>query len=119
ARVVETARLRPVPSLVGNADALRPYVAVIEGGPDSQAHVTRDGPDAMRIRAVVKAGESIVVQETWDPAWRAYSGGRALEVRKDPVGFMEIVLPPGEQEIRLVFELPLENAIGRVMAVVS
>jgi hypothetical protein len=32
---------------------------------------------------------------------------------------MEIAAPPGEQEIRLVFELPLENLIGRVIAVLS
>ena len=64
-----------------NADALRPYVAAIESGPDSPAHVTREGPDAMRIRASVKDGESLVVQETWDPAWHAYAGGRALARR--------------------------------------
>jgi hypothetical protein len=119
ARVVETARLRPLPSIVKNADALRPYVAAIESGPDSQAHVTREGTDAMRIRAALKPGESLVVQETWDSAWRAYAGGHALEVRKDPVGYMEIAAPPGEQEIRLVFELPLENLLGRVLAVLS
>jgi uncharacterized membrane protein YfhO len=73
----------------------------------------------MRIRAAVKAGESVVVQETWDPGWHAYAGGRALEVRKDPVGYMEIAAQPGEQEIRLVFELPLENMIGRIIAVLS
>jgi hypothetical protein len=119
ARVVETARIRQLPSVLKNADALRPYVAAIEGGPGAQAHVTREGPDAMRIRAEVKSGESIVVQETWDPAWRAYAGGLALEVRKDPVGYMEIAAPPGEREIRLVFELPLENLIGRVIAALS
>jgi hypothetical protein len=119
ARVVETARVRPLGSVLKNQDALRPYVEAIENGPDSPARVTREGPDAMRIHATLKQGESVIVQETWDPAWHAYSGGRALEVRKDPVEFMEIAAPPGEQEIRLVFELPLENVVGRIMAVLS
>ena len=61
----------------------------------------------------------MLVQETWDPAWHAYAGGHSLEIRKDQVGYMEIAAPPGEQEIRLVFELPLENLIGRVVALLS
>jgi hypothetical protein len=101
------------------APALQAYVEAIEVGPDRRAYLARKGTDEMRIRAVVKPGESIVVQETWDPAWHAYAGGRMLEVRKDPVDFMEIMAAPGEQEIRLVFELPLENQIGRVAAVLS
>ena len=119
ARVVESARIRGLPKLVQNADALRPYVAAIESGPESRAYLTREGTDAMRIRAALKPGESIVVQETWDPAWHAYAGGRALEVRRDPVDFMEVLAPAGAQEIRLVFELPLENAIGRAVAAFS
>src|SRR5262249_42448328 len=86
ARVVQAAGLRSLPSVLKNPEALRPYVAAIESGPDSPARVTREGPDAMRIQAVVKDGESVVVQETWDPAWHAYAGGRPLKVRKDPVG---------------------------------
>jgi hypothetical protein len=119
ARVVETARLRALPPVLKDQSALQPYVQVVENGPDSPARVTRDGPDAMRIRATLKSGESVIVQETWDPAWRAWSGGRALEIRKDSVNFMEIVAPPGEQEIRLEFGLPLENLIGRILTVAA
>jgi hypothetical protein len=32
---------------------------------------------------------------------------------------MEIAALAGEQEIRLVFELPLENLLGRILALVS
>jgi uncharacterized membrane protein YfhO len=111
--------VRALPSVIRDQQALQPYVNALENGPDSPARVTREGPDSMRVRAVVKPGESVIVQETWDPSWRAYSGGRALEIRKDPVGFMEIAAPPGEQEIRLVFELPLENLIGRILTALS
>jgi hypothetical protein len=119
ARVVESARIRNLPLLVKNFDALRPYVSAIEEGPDRRAYLTREGTDAMRIRAPLQAGDSIVVQESWDPAWRAYAGAQPLPVRKDAAGFMEIMAPPGEQEIRLVFELPLENQIGRALSILS
>jgi uncharacterized membrane protein YfhO len=94
-------------------------VDAIENGPERRARLTRESTDAMRIRASVGPGQSIVVQETWDPAWRAYASGRKLEIRPDPVGYMEIAAPPGEQEIRVVFELPLENLVGRVIALLS
>jgi hypothetical protein len=119
ARVVETARVQALASVLKNQDALRPYVAAVESGPNSPAWVTREGPDAMRIRAAVREGESILVQETWDPSWRAYAAGRPLEIRKDPLGYMEIAAQPGDQEIRLVFELPLENLIGRIITLLS
>ena len=119
ARVVQSARIRTLPLLVKNVDALRPYVSAIEEGPETRAYLKREGTDAMRIQAVLKPGESIVVQETWDPAWQAYASGRKVETRRDPAGYMEIAAPPGPQEIRLVFETPLENWIGRVMAAIS
>ncbi len=111
ARVVETARLRAVPE-----KALAGYANVVEHGPDSRARLMRESTDAMLVHAMLRPGESLVVQETYDPYWRAYSDGRRLAVRKDAFGFMEVEAPPGERDVRLVFELPLENAIGRVIS---
>ena len=110
ARVVETARLHAVPE-----KALPEYVNVIEHGPDSRARLVREGTDRMRVHATLGSGESLVIQETYDPYWRAYSAGKRLAVRKDAFGFIEVEAPPGERDVRLVFELPLENAIGRAL----
>jgi len=59
------------------------------------------------------------VQQSYDPAWRAYRGGRRLEIHKDAAGFMRVDAPAGEQEVTLVFELPWENVAGRRVSAVS
>ncbi len=120
-RVVETQRLNVVQRPRFNDDVayLRAYADVVEKGPDSPAVLTREGTDAMRVRATLAAGQSIVVQESYDPAWHAWSSGNALPVRKDAMGFMAIDAPPGYQDIALVFVTPLENQVGRVVTVVS
>lgn len=115
ARVVETARM-PAAS---HPERLSRYVDAIERGPDARALLWREGTDAMRVTAATATGQSIVVQETWDPYWRAYENGRRLETRRDAMGMIEILVPPGIHDIRLAFELPLENAAGRVLFVLS
>jgi hypothetical protein len=119
ARVVETAKVRALAPVLQDPNALRPYVDAIENGPEQPAHLTREGTDAMQVSATLKPGQSIVVQETYDPAWHAYAGSRPLEIREDPAGFMEIAAPEGQQQIRLVFEPPLENLLGRVITCLS
>ena len=115
ARVVDAARaanLRPVPTDSDTA-GLQAYVAAVERGTDAPASTTWQGSDALVVRAKTAPGQAVVVQVTYDPAWHAYADGQPLRVRRDAVGFMLIDCPPGEREIRLVFELPLENAAGR------
>jgi uncharacterized membrane protein YfhO len=119
--VVETARLAAQHKPRSNQDveALRGYVDVIENGPDSPATLEREGTDAMRVRARVAPGQSILVQETYDPAWQAWSNGRRLPLRADLMGFMVVDAPPGEREVRLAFVTPLENRLGRALTVIT
>ena len=121
ARVVETARLDALKTPRTNEDIayLRPYVDAVENGPDSPATLERQGTDAMVVRARLVAGQSILVQETWDPAWRAAVDGRPLAVRKDPMGFMLVDPPPGDRAIRFEFAMPLENRVGWGVTAVS
>jgi hypothetical protein len=115
ARIVRTSDLQaagPVRPLT-NMAALRTYEAVVENGPESLASTAWDGTDAMRVHAKVGAGESVLVQETYDAGWHAYSEGRPLRIWKDPMDFMAIDTPPGDREITLMFETPLEIRIGR------
>ncbi|PWU05076.1 MAG: hypothetical protein C5B51_15450 [Terriglobia bacterium] len=121
ARVVETARLQSLKPPQGNVDVenMRAYVEVIERGPDSPATVARNGTDAMSVRAKLAPGQSIVVQESYDPAWQAWSGGQPIAIHKDPMGLMALDAPPGEQEIQLRFVTPLENQVGRAVTAVS
>jgi hypothetical protein len=121
ARVVETRTFesfQPIRS-VQELDRLRAYTGVVEHGPDAPASAQWDGTDAMVLHATLQPGQSILVQETFDPSWHAYAGGRRLPVHPDPVGFMWIEAPPGDQAIRLQFETPLENRVGMALTIAS
>ena len=118
ARVVESARLsaqHPPRSI----EDLRAYVDVVENGPDSPAALQRSGTDAMVVSAKLDPGQSVLVQETFDPAWQAWSNGQRLPLRKDVMGFMVVDAPPGKHAIRLVFVTPLENRVGRALTAIS
>ena len=120
ARVVDgrgLAALEPIG--VPNPNAAHAYAALVEQGPPVPAATEWRGTDELRVRARVEAGQAVVVQVNYDPAWRAASAGRPLEIRKDAMGFMAIDAPPGDHDIRLTFTLPLENAIGRVLTVLA
>jgi hypothetical protein len=121
ARVVDRARFEALQPLEQtNLDLLRAYTAVIEEGPDSPTTTVWRGTDALRVHARVAPGQSILVQVTYDPAWHAYAGGQALPVHRDRgADFSVIDAPPGEQDIAFVFETPLENRIGWVLAWLS
>ena len=60
-----------------------------------------------------------MVQETYDPAWQAWAGGRQLRVRKDALGMMAIDPLPGDLRLRLEFMTPLENRVGRVVTLAA
>lgn len=122
ARVVERRRMETLPEIPWSEDneaQLRAYVEALEQGPDSPASTGWLGPRALKIQARVREGESVAVQITYDPWWRAYSDGKRLPVRKDVMGFLRIDPPPGRHDIRLQFETPLENRLGRAVTFMS
>ncbi|HXE75299.1 MAG TPA: hypothetical protein VNN18_06665 [Candidatus Xenobia bacterium] len=121
ARVVETRVAAALLPPRGNTDTERiaAYADLLEKGPDSPATMRWVSSDEVRVQARLNAGESVVLQVTYDAAWRAYSGSERLAIEKDAMGFMRIAAPPGEHEIRVVFETPLENWIGRVVSALS
>jgi hypothetical protein len=117
ARVVEAARLdaRRPPRTSYDEEYLRAYVDVVENGPDSPVTLERQGTDAMLLRARVGPGQAILVQESYDPAWQAWSNGKRLPLRADAMGFMVVGAPPGEDRVRLAFVMPVENRVGWVL----
>ena len=122
ARVVDRARadaLKPPAEPGRERQNLRACVALVENGPDSPVEFRRESATAIRLRARLEPGQTLLVQESFDPYWRAYSGGERLSVRKDAMGFMLIDAPPGNHDIRLVFETPFENRAGRLATVAS
>jgi uncharacterized membrane protein YfhO len=121
ARVVATAQfnaLKP-PRFNDDVEYLGAYADAIENGPEAPTSLSWQGTDAFRVHAKLDAGQSLMVQETYDPAWRAWSSGKPLVVRKDAMGFMVIDAQPGDQEFELAFVTPLENQVGRVVTVLT
>lgn len=120
-RVVDTTKLNAVKSPRANDDVeyLQAYNDVVEKGPDSPATLQWDGTDAMHVHATLASGQSVVVQETYDPAWHAWSDGKALAIHKDAMGMMAIDAPPGARDIAVIFITPLENRVGAVLTVLT
>lgn len=121
ARVVNEIRmesLAPIPWANDNATQLRAYAAAAEESA-TQVGYQRVSNDEMRLRARTAPGESVLVQETWDAGWTAYEGSAKLPVVKDVLHFMRIQLPPGDHDIRLVYEWPAESRIGQGVTLLS
>ncbi len=120
-RVVDRARqsaAQPVRSGV-DVERLRQYVSVIEA-PQQETAVAWSGFDAVRMKATVGDGQSVLLQETYDPSWRAYENGKPLPIREDRfMGFMLIDAPPGAHTIDMRFETPMENRIGKLLLALS
>jgi hypothetical protein len=114
ARVVETAKLAATfpPRRNDDLGGLRPYVDAIENGPDAPVIVDRPSTDTMLLHARFHPGQSLLVQETWDPGWQASVDGHRLPIRKDPMNFMVIDPPLGDRAVLLEFPMPLENRVG-------
>lgn len=122
ARIVSKVQVDAVPAIARpvNTDHLRAYAAAIEQGPDRKVSFVREAPDRIHLRGHFEEGDALVVQENYDPYWRAFTGaGASLPIRRDPLGFMIIDVPAGDRDILLTFTLPRENALGRIAALLS
>ncbi len=121
ARVLDRAQLaalHPVQPAT-NLPLLRAYSDFIEHGPDIPATTEWDGTDSLHVHAPVRAGQSVLVQVTYDPAWRAYSGKTELPIKADPMDFMVIDAPPGTEDLTLVFTTPVGNRIGNAVSALA
>jgi hypothetical protein len=122
ARIVDRAAMNGLGTIPGGdaAAVLTKYVSVVENPAQNSAALTWRGFDEAEIEAKADRGQSVLVEETWDPAWHAYENGKELPVRAgNTMGFMLIDAPQGEHRIRMRFETPLENRAGQVLFVLT
>jgi hypothetical protein len=121
-RTVEAARLTAIGRIQGGDDvsALQRYVAAIES-PDQRPTLVRwISFEEMEVQAQVPRGQSVLLQETYDPAWHAYENGKPFAIRPEPVmGFMLVELPEGNHRIAVRFERPLENRLGGMISMLA
>jgi hypothetical protein len=116
ARVVDAAEIRaiqPTESLM-EYGLVQKYVAAVEHGPDSPVTLERHGTDEIRLHARLQRGQLLLLQETYDPAWKAYVQGKAVSTAEDGMHFLLIDAGAGDRDVLLSFETPLENRVGQV-----
>jgi hypothetical protein len=115
ARVVDAAKIRSVaPSeQMIEYDKVKAYVDAVENGPDSPVELQREGTDAMRLHAQLAPGQLLLVQESYDPAWKAYVNGAPIPTSGDGMHFLLIDAGAGDRNVTVRFETPLENRVGQ------
>ena len=115
--MVDAGALRAVGAIDGAT--LRRYADAVERGPESRPVVEALGTDAMRVRVRIAPGELLVMQQSYDPAWTCWSGARRVATAKDPIGFLLVDPGPGDHDLLLRFETPLENRAGAAAGLVA
>jgi hypothetical protein len=122
ARVVDRSALDQLPKIrnQGDLEYLQKYVAVYENGPEAPTTTRWQGTDELIYEgAPTAANQSIIVQNSYDPNWRAQSNLGPLPVGKDALGFMRIDAPPGVTKIHFTFTKPLEKSAGEGILVIT
>jgi len=122
ARVVDRAAMNGLAKIQGgdDLDGLTRYAALVENPAQNAASLTWRGFDEAEIDVKTDRGQSVLLQETWDPAWHAFEDGRELPLRiEDKMGFMLIDAPEGDHKIHMRFETPVENRAGQVLFVLA
>jgi hypothetical protein len=114
ARVVDTSRQAALVPIQSGDDIknLQAYVDVIEAGPNSPAAMKWNGFDAYDVDVSLAAGQALLVQETYDPAWEARAEGKRLNTRPDVMGFTVVDVPQGRHTVEMRFATPAENRVG-------
>jgi hypothetical protein len=121
-RVVNREAIQSIGRIRGGDDreTLTKYVSVVEHPEQPVTTVNWRGTDDVELQAQATENQSVLLQETYDPAWHAYENGKELAVRKEPVmDFMLIDVPAGSHAIHMRFEVPFENRAGRVLFAIA
>ena len=80
-----------------------PYVRALDDASLGEATLQWDSPDRARIDTVAAPGQVVSVQVSYDPGWKATSGGKQLTVRPDALG-MIVIQPAGAGPCRITLE---------------
>jgi hypothetical protein len=121
ARVVDRSLLASLPEVPGNGELpqLRAWRDAVENGPDAPTSTRWEGTDKLVVQAPVAANQSVLVQVSYDPNWRAYSGAQRLPVRNTKLGMVLVDAPAGTSQLSLIFPTPLSNQVGRVVTLLT
>lgn len=121
ARVVDERRISELESIPwSNEDKtqLRAYAETLEAI-DSAVDYYRPAIDEIRVTAATQAGQSVLVQENYDPGWRAWIDGKPATIEKDIMGFMRVRAGPGSHRIRFAYAMATDARIGMWISLLS
>ncbi len=76
----------------------------------------RPAIDEIRTSAITAQNQSVLIQENFDPGWRAWVDGVPAKIETDIMGFMRVRTNPGSHRIRFVYR---ESAEAFAIAAVS
>ena len=121
ARVVDEqvmARLPAIPVSNDDSAQLKAYVDAMETA-QTLAPTKRSSPGKIDIAAVTGPGQSVAVQESFDPGWNAWIDGKPAPVMEDVMHFMRVRTSPGDHKIRFVYSSTIEVRAGRWVSVAT
>jgi hypothetical protein len=121
ARVVDEQRishLQPIPWYYKDKPELRAYAETLEAI-DTSATYARPSLNDIAISATTALGQSVLVQENYDPGWKAFVDGKAARIETDIIGFMRVRPDPGQHQIRFTYGMSPESRIGMWISIMS
>jgi len=112
-----------VPRVAGrrvSAPELEKYVAALEDPSLPTADASWDGFRRMRIHTVAQPGQVVSVQTGFHPGWQARANGRAAQMVRDGLGFLQIQPRcSGACEIELTYNGGWENWLCRWLSALT
>ena len=107
---------------LAQADRLRDEAVVHEDMPELvftpgnrvSLRFSEPRPERVVVDATAEGDALVVLNERWDPGWRAYSDGRPARLVEVDTMLMGTPLPPGEHRVEFVYR-PRGLVIGRAI----
>jgi hypothetical protein len=82
--------------------------------------ITRWEPEDRVIHMKASKGGNVLLKLFYYPRWKAYINGRNIAINPQPeTGLVHMMIPPGEYDIRLIFEKGIFRTIGVTVSMIS
>jgi len=65
------------------------------------SHVVAQDADRVALEAELRGDGYVVLVDAWDPAWRAWVDGRAVELLRANVAFRAVAVPAGRHTVEM------------------
>lgn len=121
ARIVDERRisgLEPIPWSYKDRPQLQAYAETLEAI-DTPAAFSSPSIGEIDVSATTQPGQSVLVQENYDPGWKAWVDGKPVAIEKDIMEFMRVRTSAGAHQVRFVYGMATDSRIGMWISIVS